>query len=71
MIKKQNIDGVNLPRTGKNDWKGGVPLPNSKSLELDKFTRQAWLHYYNNYLREHQIITDEVWRKMRLLIEKR
>lgn len=27
--------------------------------------RQIWLHYFNDYLRERNIITEEEWRKMR------
>lgn len=32
--------------------------------------RQTWLHYYNDYLREHGVITEEEWRKMRHMIER-
>ena len=32
--------------------------------------RQTWLHYFNDYLREHGVITEEEWRKMRRLIEQ-
>lgn len=40
-----------------------APLP-------QEFVRQTWLHYFNNYLRERRIITEEEWRKMRRLIDK-
>ncbi len=32
--------------------------------------RRTWLHYYNDYLRERHIITEEEWRKMRRLIDR-
>lgn len=32
--------------------------------------RQIWLHYYNDYLREHQVISEEKWRRMRRTIEQ-
>ncbi len=40
-------------------------------MSLDGLARQVWLQYFNDYLRERQIITDEEWRKMRRLIERR
>ncbi len=36
----------------------------SKS-SMESLVRQTWLHYYNDYLRERGIITEEKWRKMR------
>lgn len=27
--------------------------------------RQIWLHYFNDYLRERNIITEDEWRKLR------
>ena len=35
-----------------------------------KTAEAIWLHYYNNYLREHGIITEDEWRKMRRLVEQ-
>lgn len=35
-----------------------------------ELARQTWLHYYNDYLREHGIITEDEWRKMRRMIER-
>lgn len=35
---------------------------------MNSLVRQTWLHYFNNYLRERGIITEEEWRKMRRLI---
>lgn len=34
----------------------------------EQLTREVWLNYYNDYLRERGIITDKEWRKMRLAI---
>lgn len=34
----------------------------------EQAVRQTWLHYYNDYLRDKGIITEEEWRKMRRLI---
>ena len=36
----------------------------SKS-SMESLVRQTWLHYYNDYLRERGIITEEKWRKKR------
>lgn len=36
----------------------------------EALVRQTWLHYYNDYLRAHGVITEEEWRKMRRLIER-
>ena len=39
---------------------------------MDKITsdlaRKIWLHYFNNYLRNHKIISEDAWRQMRRLI---
>lgn len=43
--------------------KAAAPLP-------QEFVRQTWLHYFNNYLRERKVITEDEWRKMRRLIDK-
>lgn len=32
--------------------------------------RRIWLHYFNDYLKERRVITEQEWRKMRLLIDK-
>lgn len=59
----------NFPTPGKGSCKGGRPLQtiNKSPPEL---ARQTWLHYYNDYLREHGIITEDEWRKMRRMIER-
>ena len=31
----------------------------------EALTRQIWLHYFNDYLRKQNIITEEEWRKIR------
>lgn len=31
----------------------------------EALVRQIWLHYFNDYLRERNIITEEEWRKLR------
>lgn len=30
----------------------------------ESLARQIWLHYFNDYLRNKNIITEEEWRKM-------
>lgn len=45
-------------------------MENIKESLPETLVRQTWLHYYNNYLRERHIITEEEWRKMRHLIDK-
>lgn len=35
---------------------------------IEQVARQTWLNYYNDYLRDRGIITEEEWRKMRRLI---
>lgn len=37
---------------------------------LESLARQIWLHYFNDYLFKHRVITEDEWRKMRRLIEK-
>lgn len=34
----------------------------------ESLARQIWLHYFNDYLFKHQVITEDEWRKMRRLI---
>lgn len=49
----------------KDSLKGGQPLQTINHSPLEALTRQIWLHYFNNYLRQQNIITEEEWRKMR------
>ena len=74
MVKDSNIivkSGHNYYQIGSNTVKGGITLQ-TKSIHLpDAVINQTWLHYYNNYLKERQIITEQEWRKMRQLIEKK
>lgn len=37
---------------------------------LETIVRRTWLNYYNDYLRERKIISEDEWRKMRKLIEQ-
>lgn len=55
-----------VPKSGKTTAKGVMPL--QQHLPAGS-VRQTWLHYYNDYLRKKQIITEEEWRKMRRMIE--
>lgn len=58
------------PRPGKATAKGEIPLQTSDPLFPVSIVRQTWLHYFNDYLRERHIITEDEWRKMRRLIDK-
>ena len=60
----------NRPDLGKNSRKGGQPLQTINKSPPEILARQTWLHYYNDYLREHGVITEEEWRKMRHMIER-
>lgn len=55
---------------GRDDSaKGGEPLHNNADGTFsEQIVRQTWLHYYNDYLRDKGIITEDAWRKMRRLI---
>ena len=39
-----------------------------QAFAQNEFARQTWLNYYNDYLRDHGIISEEEWRKMRCTI---
>lgn len=58
------------PKAGQATAKGATPLQSASTPFPEAVTRQAWLQYFNDYLRERNIITEEEWRKMRRLIEK-
>lgn len=58
------------PKAGKAMAKGEMPLQTSGPLFPADVVRQTWLHYFNDYLRERHIITEDEWRKMRRLIDK-
>lgn len=60
----------NIPESGKATAKGVTSLLKSSIHLPVGFVRQTWLHYFNDYLRKEQIITEEEWRKMRRLIEE-
>lgn len=57
-----------FPGGRKDKAKEGSSLQVTSTPPLNSFVRQTWLHYFNNYLREQRIITEEEWRKMRRLI---
>lgn len=57
-------------KAGKATAKGVTPLQTSGPLFPAGVVRQTWLQYFNDYLRERHIITEEEWRKMRRLIDK-
>lgn len=59
-----------FPSLGKGNCKGGPPLQTINKSLPEALARQTWLHYYNDYLREHGIITEDEWRKMRHLIDR-
>lgn len=59
-----------LPIPGNDSNKGGTPLQAIKDFLPESLVRQIWLQYFNDYLREHGVITEEEWRKMRRLIER-
>lgn len=58
------------PVTGDGSKKGGLSLQTANKAPLETLARWTWLNYYNNYLREREIITEDEWRKMRRLIEQ-
>lgn len=60
--QKQNL--------GTLSSKGEPPLEmtETKMPSAESLARQIWLNYYNDYLLEHDVISREMWRKMRLSI---
>ena len=57
----------NLKSNGNDTVKGGRPLQSTNPLTANH-ARLVWLHYYNNYLLEHKVISPAEHRKMRRLI---
>lgn len=49
----------------QDSLKGGRPLQTINKSPLEALARQIWLHYFNDYLRKRNIITEEEWRKLR------
>lgn len=45
--------------------KGAKPLQHDGIAFKERVARETWLHYFNDYLRERGIITEEEWRKIR------
>lgn len=62
----------NSGRMGNTVTKEAEPLNsvNTVSPARNHLVRRVWLHYYNDYLREHQVISEERWREMRRAIER-
>ena len=60
--QKQNL--------GTLSSKGETPLEMSEAKipSAESLARQSGLNYYNDYLLEHGVISQEMWRKMRLAI---
>lgn len=57
----------NLKSNGNDIDKGGRPLQSTNPLTANH-ARLIWLHYYNNYLLEHKVISPAEHRKMRRMI---
>ena len=57
-----------LGRERETNAKGEKPLQHNGTAFKESVARETWLHYFNDYLRQHGIITEEEWRKMRRLI---
>lgn len=57
-----------LGREREDIVKGAKPLQQDGIPVKESVARETWLHYFNDYLREREIITEEEWRKMRRLI---
>lgn len=62
---------------GKNriEPEGGLSLAKFESgsktdTQRESVARKIWLNYYNNYLYEHHLITEEEKRKMQRKIER-
>ena len=45
-----------------------MEIVKKQAFAQNEFARQTWLNYYNDYLRERGIISEEEWRKMRRAI---
>ena len=60
--QKQNL--------GTLSSRGETPLEmtEAKMPSAESLARQSWLNYSNDYLLEHGVISQEIWRKMRLAI---
>lgn len=54
-----------------NRTEEGEPVSREISSAERAVARQIWLHYYNDYLREREVITEAEWHKMRRLIDRK
>lgn len=68
MDNNKSTDNDN--ENGKTIAKGEKPLHTFDPPLPENAVRQTWLQYFNNYLRDRHVITEEEWRKMRRLIDK-
>lgn len=68
-LQRQQVKRYISPPPGNANAKEGPPLHTAFSPIPYNLIRQTWLHYFNDYLRKKQIITEEEWRKMRRIIE--
>ena len=57
-------------KSGKITCKGGPPLQTNPLPQpfRENLVRQTWLHYFNDYLLQRKVISEEEWRKMRRII---
>lgn len=55
---------------GVNREKDNTPCFNMQSIIPANVVRRIWLNFYNDYLLDHNAISQEEWRKMRLIIER-
>lgn len=55
---------------GGNEKKDDMPLSVAQSIMPTNVVRRIWLNYYNDYLSDHNAISQDEWRKMRLIIER-
>lgn len=49
----------------QDSLKGGRPLQTINKSPPEVLACQIWLHYFNDYLRKQNVITEEEWRKIR------
>ena len=61
----------NFPIAGKAMAMEGAPLQVAGPSNQDSLIRQVWLQYFNDYLREREVITEDEWRKIRRMIGRR
>ncbi len=60
----------NSTNKGKPSAKGATPLQPTSPMLPEGLVRKTWLHYFNDYLRDKHVITEDEWRKMRRRIDR-